>query len=179
LNKSNRISKPPVRIQTESVGQMLDGTFVIGFVIDDGVENLSTEIEALSSSSFIDAVVVTTKNPSIIDEANEQEASSFIYSTADAIDAASTAALNAYFASDETFITGGSDPWLVVVEGSQPMLNGLHVNEAITTLAENSKYNSMHYVLHNAQVSIASHEEFMKTGLLVTDNSLVFLASPD
>ena len=158
---------------------MLEESFVIGFVIDDGVQDLSTEIEALSSSSFIDVVVVTTMNQSIIDEANKQQAVSFVYSTADAIDVASTAALNAFFASDGTFITGGSDPWLVVVEGSQPMLNGLHVNEAITTLAENSKYNSMHYVLHNAQVSIASHEEFMKTGLLVTDKSLVFLASPD
>jgi CMP-N-acetylneuraminic acid synthetase len=158
---------------------MLNDTFVIGFVIDDGVDDLSSEIEALNSSSFIDAVVVATANQAIIDEANRQEAVSFVYSTADAIDVASTAALNAFFASDDTFITGGSDPWLVVVEGSQPMLNGLHVNEAITTLAENSKYNSMHYVLHNAQVSIASLEEFMKTGLLVTDNSLVFLASPE
>ena len=158
---------------------MLEESFVIGFVIDDGVQDLSTEIEALSSSSFIDVVVVTTKNQSIIDEANKQQAVSFVYSTADAIDVASTAALNAFFASDDTFITGGSDPWLVVVEGSQPMLNGLHVNEAIKTLTENPKYKSMHYVLHNAQVSIASHEEFMKTGLLVTDKSLVFLASPD
>ncbi len=58
---------------------MLDGTFVIGFVIDDGVENLSTEIEALSSSSFIDAVVVATANQTIIDEANRQEAVSFVY----------------------------------------------------------------------------------------------------
>lgn len=152
---------------------------MIGFVIDDGVEDLSTEIEALSSSVFIDVVVVATSNPAIIQEANKQEAVSFVYSAAEAIDSPAIASLNAFFAADDTFITGGSDPWLVVVEGSQPKLNALHVTEAIKALSEAPEYSSMQYVLHDAQLAIASHEEFMKTGLVVSKNSLVFLASPN
>jgi len=152
---------------------------MIGFVIDDGAKDLSNEIEALSSSAFIDAVVVATSNQTIVQEANKQEAVTFLYSAADAIDSPAVAALNAFFAADDTFITGGSDPWLVVVQGSQPRLNGLHVAEAIKALSDAPEYNSMQYVLHEAELAIASHEEFMKTGVVVGKNSLVFLASPN
>lgn len=158
---------------------MLEDKFVIGFVLPNGAESMAHEIAALNESMHIDAVVVITDNEAQIAEANELEAVTFEYSVEDALDPPAVAALNAYFASEQTFITGAADPLLIVVEGAQPALTYMQINWALEQVEANPNASSVQWGIKGAEMTLVSHDKFMKSGQVMTDDALVFLTRPN
>lgn len=158
---------------------MITNSFVIGFILANGAETVANEIDALNASAFVDVVVVVSDDPAIAAEADAREAVTFSYSAAEALDEPAVASLNAFFAADDTFISGGTDPWLVIVQGNQPDINGAHVNNALNALADATTADSIKWILPNAELGVVTYEGFMQSGRILTDNSLVFLTRPD
>ena len=158
---------------------MLEDKFVIGYVLPNGAESMAHEIAALNESMHIDVVVVITDNEAQIAEANELEAVTFEYSVEDALDPPAVAALNAYFASEQTFITGAADPLLIVVEGAQPALTYMQINWALEQVEANPNASSVQWGIKGAEMTLVSHDKFMKSGQVMTDDALVFLTRPN
>lgn len=158
---------------------MLEEKFVIGFVIPSGAESMAHEIAALNESMHVDVVVVVTDDERHIAEATALEAVTFEYSVAEALDPPAVAALNAYFASEQTFITGASDPLLIVVEGAQPALTYMQINWALEQVEANPNASSIQWGIKGAEMTLVSHDKFMKSGQVMTDDALVFLTRPN
>lgn len=157
---------------------MLAESLVVGFVLPFEAQSVANEINALSSCGYVDVVVVITQKADITREAQAHEAVTFPYEPVNTLDVPAVAALNAFFAANETFISAGADPLLVIVEGNQPELSSDQITSALDELARTPDADSLSWHIAGSQLTAITYEAFMHTGQKTTENGLVFFTRP-